>query len=71
MGKIRDGSEVTMTITFKRKNSLRECIHFYNVFLHSIMKILGLIEFGRNCFDKEKRILIPEFQLNNNTSYLN
>ncbi|VVC30372.1 Ribonuclease H-like domain,Piwi domain,PAZ domain [Cinara cedri] len=58
-----DGSEVKITITFKRKNSLRECIHFYNVFLRTIMKILGLIEFGRSCYDKDKRILIPEFKL--------
>lgn len=55
-----------MTLTFKRKNSLRECIHFYNVFLRTIMKILGLIEFGRSCFDKDKKILIPEFQLETN-----
>lgn len=53
---------MTMTITFKRKNSLRECIHFYNVFLRTIMKILGLIEFGRSCYDQNKRILIPEFK---------
>lgn len=63
VGKLKDESEVTMTITFKRKNSLRECIHFYNVFLRSIMKILGLVEFGRSCYDQNKRILIPEFKL--------
>lgn len=63
MGKLKDDSEVTMTITFKRKNTLRECIHFYNVFLRTIMKILGLVEFGRSCFDHDKRILIPEFKL--------
>jgi len=51
-----------MTITFKRKNSLRECIHFYNVFLRTIMKILGLVEFGRSCYDQNKRIHIPEFK---------
>ncbi|XP_025198064.1 piwi-like protein Ago3 [Melanaphis sacchari] len=63
VGKLKDESKVTMTITFKRKNSLRECIHFYNVFLRTIMKILGLIEFGRSCYDQNKRILIPEFKL--------
>lgn len=62
MGKLRDDSEVTMTITFKRKNSLKECIHFYNVFLRTIMKILGLIEFGRSCYDQDKKIIIPEFK---------
>lgn len=63
VGKLKDESQVTMTITFKRKNTLRECIHFYNVFLRSIMKILGLVEFGRSCFDQDKRILIPEYKL--------
>ncbi|XP_022171132.1 piwi-like protein Ago3 [Myzus persicae] len=63
VGTLRDDSKVTLTITFKRKNSLRECIHFYNVFLRTIMKILGLVEFGRSCYDQNKRILIPEFKL--------
>ncbi|XP_015367176.1 PREDICTED: protein argonaute-3-like [Diuraphis noxia] len=63
VGRLRDESEVTLTITFKRKNLLRECIHFYNVFLRTIMKILGLVEFGRSCYDQNKRILIPEFKL--------
>lgn len=62
MGNLRDDSVVTMTITFKRKNSLKECIHFYNVFLRAIMKILGLIEFGRSCYDQDKKIIIPEFK---------
>lgn len=62
MGKLKDESKVTLTITFKRKNSLRECIHFYNVFLRTIMKILGLVEFGRSCYDQNKKIVIPEFR---------
>lgn len=62
MGKLKDESEVTLTITFKRKNSLSECIHFYNVFLRTIMKILGLVEFGRSCYDQNKKIVIPEFR---------
>ncbi|KAL4105103.1 hypothetical protein QTP88_020376 [Uroleucon formosanum] len=63
VGKLKDESKVTLTITFKRKNSLRECIHFYNVFLRTIMKILGLVEFGRSCYDQNKKIVIPEFRL--------
>jgi len=59
---MKDETNVTLTVTFKRKNSMRECIHFYNVFLRTIMKILGLVEFGRSCFDKDKRILVPEFK---------
>lgn len=61
-GKLKDESLVKMTVTFKRKNSLRECTHFYNVLLRSVMKILGLIEFGRSCFDQNKKILIPEYR---------
>lgn len=62
VGKLKDESQVTMTVTFKRKNTLGECIHFYNVFLRTIMKTLGLVEFGRSCFDQDKRILIPEYK---------
>jgi len=62
VGKLKDESEVTLTITFKGKNSLRECIHFYNVFLRSIMKNLGLVQFGRSFYDPNKKILIPEFK---------
>lgn len=62
VGKLRDETDVAITITFRRKNSLRDCLHFYNVFLRSVMKTLGLIEFGRSCYDKNKRILIPEFK---------
>lgn len=62
VGTLKDDTKITMTITFKGKNSLRECIHFYNVFLRTIMKILGLVEFGRSFYDREKRILVPEFK---------
>ncbi|XP_022162768.1 piwi-like protein Ago3 [Myzus persicae] len=62
VGQLRDES-VTLTITYKCKNTLSECMHFYNVFLRSIMKMLGLVEFGRSCYDQYKRILIPEFKL--------
>ncbi|XP_029345981.1 piwi-like protein 2 [Acyrthosiphon pisum] len=63
VGKLIDESEVTLTITFKGKNSLSECIHFYNIFLRSIMKDLDLVEFGRSCYYPNKKILIPEFKL--------
>lgn len=62
IGKLKDDSEVKMILTYKRSNTLRECVHFYNVFLRTIMKILGLVEFGRSCFDENKKIYIPEFK---------
>jgi len=62
VGKSSNESNVTVTITFMRKKSLSECIQFYNVLLHSIMKILGLIGFGRSYYDQNKKILVPEFK---------
>ncbi|XP_050528911.1 piwi-like protein Ago3 [Daktulosphaira vitifoliae] len=56
-------TEVKLTIKFKRKTSLRDCIHFYNVFLRQIMKVLGLVEFGRSVYDPTKRILVQEYNL--------
>ncbi|XP_050528913.1 protein argonaute-3-like [Daktulosphaira vitifoliae] len=56
-------SEFKLTITFKRKTSMHDCIHFYNVLLRQIMKVLGLVEFGRSMYDPAKRILVQEYNL--------
>lgn len=60
MGKLKDGSEVTMVIKFLRKKKLGESISFYNVLMRSIMNCLGLVQFGRSCYDPEKKTLFRD-----------
>lgn len=52
-----------ITIKFQRKNTLNECIQFYNVFIRTIMKIIGLIEFNRHFYDPNKKITLYEHKL--------
>lgn len=62
MGKLNNGTKIIITVTYKGEIALNECIHFYNVFLRSIMKKLNLVEFGRCFYDPEKKIDVPEFK---------
>jgi len=55
-----------MTITFKIKTILSECISLYNTFLRGTLRTLGLVEFGRNFYDKNKKIDIPQYRSDNN-----
>lgn len=62
MGTLNDETEISITVTYKGKNSLNECIHFYSVFLHTIMKKLDLVQFGECFFDPEKKYNLPEYR---------
>lgn len=42
---------VTVQIKYVKENSLKDCIHFYNVLLRKIMYKLGMIEMKRNFYD--------------------
>lgn len=66
MGKLKDESEVKMTIKFLKKKNVTDSIQFYNILLRSILKNVGLIEFGRNHFDSEKKIIIHDYKLDIN-----
>ncbi|XP_012275649.1 piwi-like protein Ago3 [Orussus abietinus] len=46
-----DGSLVTLTVIYKRKQELRECIHFFNVLLGRLMNALSLVRIGRQNFN--------------------
>jgi aubergine len=55
-----DGSEVEVTIIFKRERLLNECIHLYNVLLKRIMTELQLARLGRHHYDPKGAKLIPQ-----------
>jgi hypothetical protein len=55
MGKLKDGTEVKMKISYKSRNTLNDSIHFYNILFRRIIKILGFVEFGRGHYDPIKK----------------
>ncbi|XP_072747042.1 piwi-like protein Ago3 isoform X2 [Anoplolepis gracilipes] len=46
-----DGSQVTLTIIFKKKQSMNENIQFFNVLFNRIMRALSLVRIGRQNFN--------------------
>lgn len=58
-----DKSPVTMTIIYKRKTRMDECIHLYNVLFNKIMKVLSYKRVGRQFFDSNHPSTIPQHKL--------
>lgn len=58
-----DISKVTVTIIFKKKKLLKDCIHLYNVLFDRILKILKFVRFGRKNFDPTAPKMIPQHKL--------
>jgi hypothetical protein len=44
MGKLEDGTEVKIKITYKSRNTLNDFIYFLNILFRGIMNILGFVE---------------------------
>lgn len=62
-GKLKVESEVKITIKYQKKKTNYELMQFYNILLHSTMKDLGFIEFGRHYFDPNITNVIPNWKL--------
>lgn len=58
-----DNTKVNITIVFRRTRRLSEMIHIYNVIFKCIMKDLQLIRFGRDFFNENAAIQIPQHKL--------
>lgn len=54
---------VAMTVTFRRKKTMKECIHFYNVLFKQVMLKLEYVQFGKKMFDPTEPKVIPHRQL--------
>lgn len=54
-GKLKDGSEVKICIQYIKMKNYYENMQFYNILLHSILKKLGFIKFGKKYFDPSSK----------------
>ncbi|XP_044317447.1 protein argonaute-3 isoform X2 [Drosophila rhopaloa] len=58
VSKVKD-MELQIRILFKKKESLKNCIHLYNVLFDRVMKTLNYVRFERKQFDPSRPKIIP------------
>ncbi|KAM7364395.1 argonaute 3 [Cochliomyia hominivorax] len=58
-----DGSFIEIRILYKRQESLKNCIHLYNVLFDRVMKTLNYVRFDRKQFDPTSPKIIPQQKL--------
>lgn len=58
-----DNSEIEIRVMYKRKESLKNCIHLYNVLFDRVMKTLNYVRFDRKQFDPTSPKIIPQQKL--------
>lgn len=54
---------VQVIVTFRRKRSLDECLHFYNVLFERVMVKLNYERVGRKYYDPHQPKLVPQHKL--------
>uniref|UniRef100_A0A1A9WEW9 Piwi domain-containing protein n=1 Tax=Glossina brevipalpis TaxID=37001 RepID=A0A1A9WEW9_9MUSC len=63
ISKANDRSNIEIRILFKRRETLKDCIHLYNVLFDRIMKTLNYVRFDRKQFDPTSPKVIPQQKL--------
>lgn len=58
-----DDEEVTMTVTFKKKKNTNDCTHLFNILFKRIMVALEYTRFGRNYYNMNNKMLIPQYRM--------
>ncbi|XP_032678722.1 piwi-like protein Ago3 isoform X2 [Odontomachus brunneus] len=58
-----DGSNVTLTVIYKKKQSMSENVQFFNILFGRIMRALSLVRIGRQNFNPKTPHFIDEHQL--------
>lgn len=58
-----DQTTVTVTVIFKKKKRLADCMQLYNILFDRVMKVLNFVQFGRKRFDPSAPKLIPQHKL--------
>ncbi|KAL6429603.1 hypothetical protein ACFW04_007503 [Cataglyphis niger] len=58
-----DGSRITLTIIFKKKQSMSENVQFFNVLINRIMRALSLIRIGRQNFNPNSAQKLSQHRL--------
>lgn len=51
---------VTVKIHLRQKRRAADSIHFYNVLLRKIARILGMVQMNRNYFNPNSPMMVPE-----------
>lgn len=59
----QDNMPVELTVQFRRKKPMKECIHFYNVLFKQVMLKLEYVQFGQKMFDPTEPKVIPHRKL--------
>ncbi|XP_018396706.1 PREDICTED: piwi-like protein 1 [Cyphomyrmex costatus] len=58
-----DGSKVSLTIIFKRKQPIHENVQFFNILFNRIMRALSLVRIGRQNFNPNSAHALPQHRL--------
>lgn len=58
-----DQTVVTVSIIYKKKKRLADCMQLYNILFDRVMKVLNFVQFGRKRFDPSAPKLIPQHKL--------
>lgn len=58
-----DGSEIKLSVIYKRKKKMADCVQLYGILFDRIMKTLKFIRFGKKNFDPSEPKIIPQHKL--------
>ncbi|KYN12440.1 Piwi-like protein 1 [Trachymyrmex cornetzi] len=58
-----DGSTVTLTIIFKKKESMSSSVQFFNILINRMMRALCLVPIGRQNFNPKGAHVLPQHRL--------
>jgi PAZ domain./Piwi domain. len=59
----REGSDVQITIIFKRQRQFYENLMFYNILFRKIAFLLSMVQFKDCLYDPRSKLLIPQYKL--------
>lgn len=58
-----DGSAVMVSIVYRRKKKMADCVQLYGILFDRIMRTLKFIRFGRKNFDPSEPKVVPQHKL--------
>lgn len=58
-----DGTQITLTIIFKKKQSMGENVQFFNILFKRVLRALGLVPIGRQNFNPKCAHPFPQYKL--------
>lgn len=58
-----DDAPVEVIITYRRKQTMKESLHFYNILFKQVMLRLEYVQFGKKMFDPTEPKIIPHRQV--------